>query len=141
MKYYAKLTKQSEGGYLVEFPDLSGCLTEGDTRNEALLNASEALDAWLEVYFQRQQRVPLAKIRRGRNYYPICVDPKIALAVALREVRRKRRLSQAQTAKLLGIDKARYAKFELPSQANLSLSMIRKIADVLGIETRFDLVS
>ena len=82
MKYYAKLTKQSEGAYMVEFPDLSGCLTEDDTLHDALLNASEALDAWLEVYFQRQQRVPLAKVRRGKNYYPIRVDPKIALAVA-----------------------------------------------------------
>ena len=141
MKYYAKLTKQSEGRYLVEFPDLSGCLTEGDTLKDALLNASEALDGWLEVHFDQAHSVPTGKIMRGKNYYPICVDPKIALAVALREVRRKRKLSQTQVAKMLGIDKKSYAKFELPAQANPSLSTIRKIADVLGIETRFDLVS
>lgn len=47
MKYYAKLTPQPEGGYLVEFPELRGCLTDGDSRAKALHNASEALDGWL----------------------------------------------------------------------------------------------
>ena len=44
--YYARITKQRGGGYLVEFPDLSGCLTEGKDLKTALANAREALSGW-----------------------------------------------------------------------------------------------
>lgn len=38
-----------EGGYIVSFPDLSGCLSEGDTIEEAIHNAEDAKYAWLEA--------------------------------------------------------------------------------------------
>ena len=38
-----------EGGYVVSFPDLPGCLTVGDTIGEALTNAEDAKRAWLEA--------------------------------------------------------------------------------------------
>ena len=83
MKYYARLTPQSEGGYLVEFPELRGCCTEGDSLAEALSNASEALDGWLEAHFSRTQSAPQPKVRRGKNFHPVKVDAQIALAIVL----------------------------------------------------------
>ena len=53
MTYLAKIEKHAgEEGYpkdyfLVTFPSLPGCVTQGDTFTEALKNAHEALDAWL----------------------------------------------------------------------------------------------
>lgn len=38
-----------EGGYAVSFPDLPGCLTIGDTIEEALVNAEDAKRAWFEA--------------------------------------------------------------------------------------------
>lgn len=38
-----------EGGYAVSFPDLPGCLTVGDTIEEAIKNAEDAKRAWLEA--------------------------------------------------------------------------------------------
>lgn len=38
-----------EGGYTVEFPQLPGCVSEGDTFEEAMTNAREALSGWLET--------------------------------------------------------------------------------------------
>ena len=35
------------GGYTVDFPDLLGCVTEGDTLHEALYMASDALGLYL----------------------------------------------------------------------------------------------
>lgn len=35
-------------GYTVTFPDLPGCITEGDTLQEALTNAEEAMALYLE---------------------------------------------------------------------------------------------
>lgn len=38
-----------EGGFVVSFPDLPGCLSVGDTVEEAYKNAVEAKQAWLEA--------------------------------------------------------------------------------------------
>lgn len=38
-----------EGGYVVSFPDLPGCLTVGDSIGEAIINAEEAKRAWFEA--------------------------------------------------------------------------------------------
>jgi antitoxin HicB len=35
------------GGYLAEFPDLPGCMADGETVKEALRQAEDALAAWL----------------------------------------------------------------------------------------------
>jgi len=34
---------ENDGGYTVTFPDLPGCITEGDTEQEAVAHATEAL--------------------------------------------------------------------------------------------------
>ena len=41
---------QPEGGYCVTCPELPGLNTEGETLEEARVNASDALAALLEVY-------------------------------------------------------------------------------------------
>ena len=42
------LFPQSEGGYAVFSPELSGCVTQGNTIDEALLNMREAAELMLE---------------------------------------------------------------------------------------------
>ena len=37
-----------EGGYTVYVPSLPGCISEGDTRDEALANIREAIELYLE---------------------------------------------------------------------------------------------
>lgn len=36
------LPDPDEGGYVVRYPDLPGCITVGDTMNDALANAEDA---------------------------------------------------------------------------------------------------
>ena len=38
-----------EGGYVVSFPDLPGCISCGETIEDAIVNASDAKKAWLEA--------------------------------------------------------------------------------------------
>lgn len=119
MRYFAKLTKQPEGGYCVSFPGLDGCLTEGDTLEEALANASEALNLWLESVCEPNYAfaVPQAKRRRGKNYYPIEVEPQLASAVVLKQLRESCNLELADAAKAVGLGIAEYTGFEQPCQA------------------------
>ena len=36
-----------DGGYIAEIPSLPGCVTQGDTRDQALAHAREAMELWL----------------------------------------------------------------------------------------------
>ena len=38
-----------EGGYVVSYPDLPGCLTCGETIEAAIVNAIDAKKVWLEA--------------------------------------------------------------------------------------------
>ncbi|MAG47854.1 HicB family protein [archaeon] len=43
------LEKQKEGGYTVYAPSLSGCISQGETKEESLKNIKEAIELYLEV--------------------------------------------------------------------------------------------
>jgi predicted RNase H-like HicB family nuclease len=48
-KYYKVIFEpQEEGGYTVTVPSLPGCVSEGDTYDEALANIKEAITLYLE---------------------------------------------------------------------------------------------
>ena len=42
------LEKQDEGGYTIYVPLLPGCVSEGDSREEAIKNIKEAIALYLE---------------------------------------------------------------------------------------------
>ena len=48
MKIKIVLKPSDEGGYTVYVPSLPGCISEGDTREEALANIREAIELYLE---------------------------------------------------------------------------------------------
>jgi predicted RNase H-like HicB family nuclease len=48
MKYRVILEPQEEGGYTIYVPALPGCVSQGETRDEALNNIKEAIEGYLE---------------------------------------------------------------------------------------------
>lgn len=48
MKVTVFLEPQEEGGFTVKVPSLPGCISQGDTREEALKNIKEAIQLYLE---------------------------------------------------------------------------------------------
>ncbi|MFQ5632301.1 MAG: type II toxin-antitoxin system HicB family antitoxin [bacterium] len=48
MKLRVILEPSEEGGYTVLVPALPGCISEGDTKKEALKNIREAIELYLE---------------------------------------------------------------------------------------------
>jgi predicted RNase H-like HicB family nuclease len=48
MKLKVILEPSEEGGYTALVPSLPGCISEGDTRDEALTNIREAIELYLE---------------------------------------------------------------------------------------------
>ena len=55
--YVALLEQVGEGQYIVEFPDLPGCFSQGDSLEEAICRAQEALAIY---YLEKQRKLPKA---------------------------------------------------------------------------------
>ena len=54
-----KLSRISdEGGFVASYPDLPGCITCGETEEEALKNALDAKKAWLEAALEENIEIP-----------------------------------------------------------------------------------
>ena len=43
------LSAEDGGGFLVEFPDLPGCMADGETIEEALAEAQDAVASWIKT--------------------------------------------------------------------------------------------
>ena len=48
-----------EGGYIVTMPALPGCVTEGDTFEEAMMMAKDAIEGYLYVLKKEGEEIPL----------------------------------------------------------------------------------
>lgn len=58
-RYTILLTPDTEeGGYVVDVPSLPGCHTQGDTLEEAIANAREAIAAWIKDAEKHGEPVP-----------------------------------------------------------------------------------
>lgn len=58
-RYTILLTPDLEdGGYVVTAPMLEGCVTEGDTIEEAIANAREAIQGYVESMIDRDNAAP-----------------------------------------------------------------------------------
>jgi len=58
MKYKVVLEPQEEGGYTVYVPTLPGCVSQGETSEEAMANIKEAVEVYLESVNERGIRLP-----------------------------------------------------------------------------------
>ncbi len=52
------LTEEEGGGYLIEFPELPGCISDGATPEEAIANGRDALSSYLLTAREFGDRIP-----------------------------------------------------------------------------------
>ena len=57
----SKLPEEEGGGYLIEFPELPGCISDGDTIDEAIANGRDAILCWIETAKQHGDEIPPPK--------------------------------------------------------------------------------
>ena len=48
MRYTVVLEQESDGGFVVSVPALPGCVSQGDSREEALTNIREAIQLYID---------------------------------------------------------------------------------------------
>ena len=52
------LAPEDGGGYLATVPDLPGCMSDGETPEEAIINVRDAILAWMEAADDMGHPVP-----------------------------------------------------------------------------------
>jgi antitoxin HicB len=60
------LSKEDGGGYLASFPDLPGCVSDGETPEEAIEEARDAFAAWAASVLQDHGELPQPKTYSGQ---------------------------------------------------------------------------
>ena len=60
------LSKEEGGGYLVEYPDIPGCMSDGETVEEAIANGREALRDCVAVFQESGRKVPKPSIEAAQ---------------------------------------------------------------------------
>jgi len=52
------LSDEDGGGYLIEFPDLLGCMSDGETIEEAIENGRDAIVCWMKAAKEAGRAIP-----------------------------------------------------------------------------------
>ena len=121
--------KKERNLFLAQFPDMTNIQTYGNTHEEALSMAKEALEGCLESDISRGIPIPPPAYKKG---YPVAVSSHIILALRLRELRGNQ--SQTDIAQKLGLTYQSYQRLENPRKANPTVKTLEKIARVYGRE-------
>lgn len=131
-----------EGGYWVEFPDLPGCLTQGETLEEAYKMAKEALALWLDdaqevtpsalenIVTEGNDRVMLVEADSGDDivYFKKSEVPKI-IETGLE----KKGYTKYQVAQILGVDRSYITRISTGERVP-SVDMAKRIGVLLDFD-------
>lgn len=98
MRYPVTITKDDNNTYLVSFPDVPEAVTFGDTKEEALGHAQDALLTVFDAYIRERKDIPAAS-NRGTSFIelPALETTKVELYRAMRE----REVGKTELAKRL----------------------------------------
>ena len=102
-QYPVLLTPAEEGGYVVTCRDLPQLITQGDTEQDALEQAADAMDEVFATYMVEGMEFPETSKAKRREHLvapPAETVAKTALFVAMRQAG----ISKQQLARRLGID-------------------------------------
>ena len=129
--YPARIWKEKNNTYSVEFPDLPGCFTNARTFAEAKNMAEKALNGYLESLDSRKLTIP-SPSPVSRKFIPVMPRLPVAFAITLKQEREKKGLTQKEVAKQLGVNWSAYQRIENPRRTNPTLTTVEKLQNVFG---------
>jgi antitoxin HicB len=130
MKTYPAIIAWSESDkvFEVEFPDIPGCFTYGETLEDAKAQAADVLALMLED----AESFPAALPRSGPDVHEIELDSSLVFAIWLRSMRRTSGMTLTDVADKLGVKYQVYQRLEDPTKTNPTLKTISKLEKVFG---------
>jgi len=137
--YPAKLEKQKEGGYTVQFIDLPEAITQGENKQEALENAEDCLEEAIANRIIMQLPIPKASaIKKGQ--YLISLHATLASKAALYISVKNRRLTKSALARKLSCDEKEVRRLLDPYYSS-KIPRIEKVLKELGLRLDIAVVS
>ncbi|MBU6421773.1 MAG: type II toxin-antitoxin system HicB family antitoxin [Gammaproteobacteria bacterium] len=127
---YSARVKKNGNRYMVTFRDLENVFTEGESLEEAIFNAREALDGVLASMLKHGLDIPAPTATR-KGEYEIPVGLEISAPLSLYLIRKQRNLTMAQVAAALGVSYQRYQSIEKPG-ANITAKTLQAAAAAMG---------
>jgi predicted RNase H-like HicB family nuclease len=68
MRFTVVLEREDDGGFVASVPALPGCVSQGDTRDEAMQNVREAIEVYIEDCRESGEPIPSES---GREFVDI----------------------------------------------------------------------
>lgn len=135
MARFTAMIDGSAGGYGVVIPDLPGCAAMGETVDEALRNAVEAVRDWVEVTEDAGEAVPsprpLEEIRKAADVAEALADGATLASVPLiRETGRPAKANLSIDAGILAAIDAEAARQKLTRSAFVEMMAKRVLPDL-----------
>jgi antitoxin HicB len=124
--FNVSLTADPDGGFVVTCRDLPEVITQGDTRQEALANASDALAEAVAGRMRRGDDVPPSEAFQDGDALvslPETIGPKLVLYMAMREIG----INKLELARRVGCDEKQIRRLLDPAYA----TNIRAIGEAL----------
>lgn len=98
MDYRVNLRRDTNGTYLVTFPDLPGVQTFGDTRDEAIEHAADAFLTGVEYLIRTRRDVPAPRVAGGHRFQ---VSALVASKIALHNLMVREKVNRAELSRRL----------------------------------------
>ena len=129
-QYAVLLSPADEGGYVVTCRDLPELITQGESVEEALEQASDAMDEVFATYLTEGLDFPEPSKARRREHM-VAPPPETVAKAALYVAMRRAGISKVQLAKRLGVDEKEVRRLLAPHYGS-KLPRIAKAISVLG---------
>lgn len=101
MEYPFNVIADPDGGYVIVFPDLPGCLTQIENLDEVGPMADEIRRLWIETGFERGNAIPLPSFpEEYSGRFVIRIPPSLHRTLAERAKRENMSLNQYVTLRL-----------------------------------------
>jgi antitoxin HicB len=129
-QYAVLLSPADEGGYVVTCRDLPELITQGESVEEAMEQASDAMDEVFATYLTEGLDFPEPSKARRREQM-VAPPPETVAKAALYVAMRRAGISKVQLAKRLGVDEKEVRRLLDPHYGS-KLPRIAKAISVLG---------
>lgn len=103
LTYPYTLTPDTNGTFLVLFPDFPEAASVGEDEQDAQVNALEALEAALEIYFDERRPIPLPAAGSVSSRYSVTLPAVVTSKVYLSNEMIRQGVRKAEMARRLGV--------------------------------------
>ena len=135
--YPARLRRESEGGYVVTFPDLPDAVTQGDSPDDAIGMAADCLAETIGARIAERDDIPMpSSVKRGQ--VRIAVPAHVAFKAALYVAMQQQGVSLSELARSLGGQPLQVRRLLDPGRAS-SMKRIDRALAVMGRRVRVSL--